>query len=97
MLTLPATFDRVLSKLEAGQLEVLIAEDGVNGTSRRGSSVRGRRVASSRQSSGVASVLIVCVVAFGAGVALTLNQVLIPGYVCLGIGGLAALRVLVRR
>src|SRR6202040_246281 len=32
MLTLPATLERVLAKVEAGQIEVRLAEDGANGT-----------------------------------------------------------------
>jgi predicted unusual protein kinase regulating ubiquinone biosynthesis (AarF/ABC1/UbiB family) len=46
MLTLPATLDRVLARVEAGQVEVRVSEDGRNGRGRNG---RGRRSTGARQ------------------------------------------------
>jgi predicted unusual protein kinase regulating ubiquinone biosynthesis (AarF/ABC1/UbiB family) len=92
LLTLPATLERVLTKVEAGQLQVRIAEDTRNGTGRRREG-RGQRAAG-RQT---LTTLVVCVAGLAAGVVLALNQFLVPGYLCLGLGGLAALSLLVRR
>jgi predicted unusual protein kinase regulating ubiquinone biosynthesis (AarF/ABC1/UbiB family) len=92
-LTLPSTIERVLAKLEAGELEMQVGEDGRTGTSRRG-----RRTAS-RRASGAGSLvpLMACVALLGAGVALGLNQLVLQGWFCLGLGGLAAASLVVRR
>jgi len=95
ILTLPATMDRVLGKLEAGQLQVHLAENGRNGTGR---GVAARRVggAARRSSSGTAALL-VCVTAMSAGVVLAMNQLTTPSWFCLGVGALAAASLLIRR
>jgi predicted unusual protein kinase regulating ubiquinone biosynthesis (AarF/ABC1/UbiB family) len=94
MLTLPATLERVLSKVEAGQIEVHLAENGRNGTTRgRG---RAARAASSGGGTGLGRA-VVCAAALAAGTVLILNQVLVPGWFCLAIGALAAVTLLVRR
>jgi predicted unusual protein kinase regulating ubiquinone biosynthesis (AarF/ABC1/UbiB family) len=94
-LALPATFERVLSKLEAGQLEVHVAENGVNGTS-RGATRRARRVGN-QTSGGVLVPLAVCLASLASGVVLTLNQVMLPGWFCLGLAGIAAVSLVLRR
>lgn len=91
-LTIPATLERVLTKLEAGELQVHVAEDGVNGSARRGS-----RRAPPRPLRSLAVPLLVCVAALASGVVLMLNAVVIAGWFCLGLGALAALSLLVRR
>ena len=96
MLVLPSTLERVLSKLDAGELEVRIAEDGRNGTV-RGRTVRGRRASVRSSARGAAIPLTVCLAGLAAGTALAVNQLLLPGYLCLALGGLAALSLLVRR
>jgi predicted unusual protein kinase regulating ubiquinone biosynthesis (AarF/ABC1/UbiB family) len=95
LLTLPATLDRVLSKVEAGQLQVQIAEDSRNGTT-RGFVSRRQRVAS-RQASGGLATLGICVAGIGAGVVLALNQLMIPSWFCFGLAGVAVLSLLLRR
>jgi predicted unusual protein kinase regulating ubiquinone biosynthesis (AarF/ABC1/UbiB family) len=95
MLTLPATVDRVLSKIEAGQLEVRIGENGRNGTG-RGTAVRGRRTPT-RQASSTVTPLVICVAGLAAGVVLAVNQVPIAEWFCFGLSGVAALRLLVLR
>ena len=88
-LALPTTLERVLNKLEAGQLEIRVAEDGVGPrpTTRR------RRPA---RASGILVPLLMCVVAFASGVVLMLNQVAVAGWFCLGVGAFAMLLALVR-
>lgn len=89
-LALPTTVERVLNKLEAGQLEVRVAEDGVGPRP-----ASGRRRAPSR--SGTLVPLLVCMTAFISGVVLMLNQVVLAGWFCLGVGALAVLATMARR
>jgi predicted unusual protein kinase regulating ubiquinone biosynthesis (AarF/ABC1/UbiB family) len=95
MLTLPATLERVLSKVEAGEIEVRVAEDGRNGT------LRGRMARRTRGPAGqgvsVVVGLIVCLAALAAGVVLMLSQLLAPAWFCLGLAALAVLNLLFRR
>jgi len=94
MLTLPATLERVLAKVEAGQIEVRLNEDGVNGTAR---GRFGRRRGSGRQdASGIGSAFIVAV-SVAAGAVLMMNQLLVPGWFCFAVAGVAALSFTFRR
>jgi hypothetical protein len=95
MLTLPATLERVLAKVEAGQIEVRLAEDGLNGTA-RGRFGRRRGGSARQESAGIAGAAIVAV-SVAAGVFLMMNQLLIPGWFCLALAGLTALNFLFRR
>jgi predicted unusual protein kinase regulating ubiquinone biosynthesis (AarF/ABC1/UbiB family) len=88
-LTLPTALDRVLSKLETGQLEIRVGEDGVNRGPRRM-----RRAVAARQTSRVAVPLLICLGALAGGVILTMNQFAVPGWFCLGLAAVAALRLL---
>ena len=91
-LALPSTIERVLAKLEAGELEVQFGEDGHNGTSRRG-----RRSSATRSSSGAFIPLVACVALLAAGVALAVNQFGLQSWFCLGLGALAAASLILRR
>jgi predicted unusual protein kinase regulating ubiquinone biosynthesis (AarF/ABC1/UbiB family) len=91
-LALPSTVERVLAKLEAGELEVQFGEDGHNGTGRRG-----RRSSSGRGTSGGLFPLVACVALLGAGVALGLNELMLQSWFCLGLGALAAASLVLRR
>jgi predicted unusual protein kinase regulating ubiquinone biosynthesis (AarF/ABC1/UbiB family) len=93
-LALPATFERVLAKMEAGQLQFHVAEDGVNGTA-RGPNRRARGSGQTR--GGVVVPLVICMASLAGGVVLTLNAVMLPGWFCLGLAGLSAVNLLVRR
>jgi predicted unusual protein kinase regulating ubiquinone biosynthesis (AarF/ABC1/UbiB family) len=95
MLTLPATLERVLAKVEAGQIEVRLGEDGVNGTS-RGRFGRSRRSGARSESSALTGAAIFGVSVL-AGVVLMMNQLLIPGWFCFGLAALAVLGLLLRR
>lgn len=96
MLVLPSTLERVLTKLEAGELEVRIGENGRNGTL-GGRWLRVRRASVRSSARGAAIPLTVCLAGLAAGTVLAINQLLLPGYLCLALGGLAALTLLVRR
>jgi predicted unusual protein kinase regulating ubiquinone biosynthesis (AarF/ABC1/UbiB family) len=90
LLVLPATMERVLSKIEAGQIEVNVSEDGRSPRSRR---------AGGRAARGANTLigLIVLVAGLAAGVLLLLNALTVPGWFCVGLGAIAALRLLFAR
>ena len=90
-LALPATFERVLTKLEAGELQVHITENGVNGTVRRA-----RRTAA-RQPRSVFVPLLVCLGGLASGVELALNGLVVPEAFCFGLAAVAGLTLLLRR
>src|SRR4030088_1655869 len=92
MLTLPATLERVLAKVEAGQMEVHLAENGTNGTGRG----RFGRGGASRENGGLSKAAI-CVVSLAAGLVLMLNMFVVPAWFCFGLAGLAAASLLLRR
>jgi predicted unusual protein kinase regulating ubiquinone biosynthesis (AarF/ABC1/UbiB family) len=96
MLTLPATLERVLARVEAGQIEVRLAEDAPNGTAGRGRLSRHRRLSARPESGGFAGAAIVGV-SVAAGVVLMINQLLMPGWFCFGLAGVAALSFVLRR
>lgn len=95
MLTLPSAFERVLSKVEAGQIEVRVAEDGRARTGR--GSPRQRRSGTSSQGGGGLAIVAMCVGSLAAGVILMLNALVIPGWFCLALAGLAIASWLFRR
>jgi predicted unusual protein kinase regulating ubiquinone biosynthesis (AarF/ABC1/UbiB family) len=94
MLTLPATLERVLAKVEAGQIEVRLAEDGHNGAGR---GRFGRRRGAARQDSGGLAGAAIFAVSLAAGVVLMMNQLLTPGWFCFALAGIAALSFSFRR
>jgi len=95
LLALPVALERVLTRIETGQLEVHIAENGVSATPLRAQGRQRRGVA--RRVVGGGAATAVCLAALGAGVVLTLNQLLVPGWFCLGLAALAAASLLFRR
>jgi predicted unusual protein kinase regulating ubiquinone biosynthesis (AarF/ABC1/UbiB family) len=96
LMLLPATLERVLTKFEAGQIELRLAEESRNGTGRPAR--RARRGNSSGSGSGSPlTSLLVALGAFAAGVVLMVNALLIPGWFCLGLAALATVSVLIRR
>jgi predicted unusual protein kinase regulating ubiquinone biosynthesis (AarF/ABC1/UbiB family) len=93
MLTLPQTLERVLTRIETGQLELRLAEDGVSRTGRGGVG-RGRRRGSGRS---ILLGLLVFAASLGAGTVLLLNQVVIAGWFCLALAALATISLLFLR
>jgi predicted unusual protein kinase regulating ubiquinone biosynthesis (AarF/ABC1/UbiB family) len=93
MLALPATLDRVLARVEAGELEIHVAENGLaNG---RASRHRRRPAGSRAGGSGLAMFVFAC--SLIAAVVLLLNQVIVAAWFCLGLATLAAASLLFRR
>ena len=95
LLTLPVTVERVLSRIEAGQLEVRIAEDGRDGrpTATAG---RARRRVGRPPLNGLA-VFAISLASLAAGVELALSQLLLPAWFCLILAALSAGALLIRR
>jgi predicted unusual protein kinase regulating ubiquinone biosynthesis (AarF/ABC1/UbiB family) len=95
LLTLPVTFERVLSRIEAGQLEVRIAEDGRDGTATTFATRVRRRAA--RQPASSLAAFVISLASLAAGVLLALNTLMLPAWFCLGLAALAAASLLLRR
>ena len=95
LLTLPVTLERVLTRIEAGQLEVRIAEDGRDGTLTASASRVRRRVG--RQPLSGLAVLAISVASLAAGVQLALNQLLLPAWFCFGLAALTVASLILRR
>ena len=95
LLTLPVTVERVLSRIEAGQLEVRIAEDGRDGRA-SATAGRARRRVGRPPLNGLA-VFAISLASLAAGVELALNQLLLPAWFCLILAALTAGALLLRR
>jgi predicted unusual protein kinase regulating ubiquinone biosynthesis (AarF/ABC1/UbiB family) len=95
LLTLPVTVERVLSRIEAGQLEVRIAEDARDGrpTATAG---RARRRVGRPPLNGLA-VFAISLASLAAGVELALSQLLLPAWFCLILAALSVGALLIRR
>ncbi len=98
LLALPASMERIISKLETGQIEVKLAESAPNGRSRR----RGRRLRNNTNgnASGVGSftwAFMFAAMLVGGIVLMTIPHQIIAGWFCLGLAGVTALGLLARR
>jgi len=102
LLALPRALDRVITKLETGQIEVRLAENQRNGRGRRrgrgrrGSNGYGHDNGSSSALSGLTWAMLF-LVEVAAGVTLTVLHQSIPGWFCLGLAGVTALGLLIKR
>ncbi|HAE82792.1 MAG TPA: hypothetical protein DCK85_05330 [Ktedonobacter sp.] len=98
LLTLPRSLEQVITKLETGQIEVKLSDNARNGRSRRRGRGRGAR-SNDRESGGMGGAS--WVLLFGAemvgGVVLTMAHQAVPGWFCLGLAGITALALLVKR
>lgn len=103
LLTLPASVERVITKIETGQIEVKLAGSTPNGRSRR----RGRRRDASNghgngngntsSIGGLTWAFMFAATLAGGIVLMTVAHLMIPGWFCLGLAGITALGLLVRR
>ena len=97
LLTLPRSLEQVITKLETGQIEVKMNGNGGNGRSRRRGRGRGER--NNEREGGLSAFS--WVLLFGAemvgGVVLAVAHQPIPSWFCLGLAGVTALALLVRR
>ncbi len=97
LLTLPRSLERVITKIETGQIEVKLADAPRNGRSRHG-----RRRGSTNGDVAVSSIGglswgLVFIAEMASGTALMLSHQTIPGWFCLGLGGITALALLLKR
>jgi len=96
LLELPRSLERVISKIETGQVEVRLADAPAPGRGRRRR--RGNRNAQpSNGGSGRFSLAFVFAVSLSGGVFLTNAHQLAPGWFCLGMAGITALGLVLRR
>ncbi|MGI9146594.1 MAG: ABC1 kinase family protein [Chloroflexota bacterium] len=96
LLILPATLERVLARLEAGRIQVQIADDAGNATLRGQVGRRGRGGRQSRQPGAGPLKTAICLAGLAAGAVLLVNQLVIAGWFCLALAGLAAVSLLLR-
>jgi predicted unusual protein kinase regulating ubiquinone biosynthesis (AarF/ABC1/UbiB family) len=98
LLTLPRALERVITKLETGQIEVRTGEKPRNGRGHRRGSGRNRNNGGEANGAlgGFSWVLMFCAEIAG-GIALTVVHQPVPGWFCLGLAAVTALGLLVRR
>jgi predicted unusual protein kinase regulating ubiquinone biosynthesis (AarF/ABC1/UbiB family) len=97
LLTLPRSLEQVITKLETGQIEVKLSDNARNGRSRRHGRGRGARGNDRESSMGGASWVLLFGAEMVGGVVLTMAHQAVPGWFCLGLAGITALALLVKR
>ncbi|HLX59361.1 MAG TPA: AarF/ABC1/UbiB kinase family protein [Ktedonobacteraceae bacterium] len=99
LLKLPGELERVIAKLETGQIEVKADLGLANGRSRRnGHGPRGnKRDPGNGTGAGVLTSFLTFVASLGGGILLTSAHQLLAGWIFLGLAGLLGLRLLIRR
>ena len=98
LLTLPRSLERVITKLETGQIEVNLKNGANNGRSRRRGRRRGDRGNDRAESSiGGFAWVAMFLAEMAGGIVLTMQHLPVPGWFCLGLAGVTALGLLIRR
>lgn len=101
LLTLPRSLERVITKLETGQIEVRLAESAPNGRSRRRGRRHGRNGgrSSNGESTGADSLTwaFMFVASLGGGIFLTNIHQFTESWFCFALAGITALALLLRR
>jgi predicted unusual protein kinase regulating ubiquinone biosynthesis (AarF/ABC1/UbiB family) len=93
MLTLPKALERVIARIETGQIEIRLAEPHSSGRGRRG-----RSSGNGAARGGALPLTLVGVVALAAGTyLLSAAQVTVAGWFCLALAGVALLGLVLRR
>jgi predicted unusual protein kinase regulating ubiquinone biosynthesis (AarF/ABC1/UbiB family) len=98
LLALPRSLEQVITKLETGQVEVKLRDSSNNGRSRRRGRRRGDR-GNDRAESGIGGFAWVAIflAEMTGGIVLTIQHLPVPGWFCLGLAGVTALGLLIRR
>lgn len=101
LLTLPRAIEQIITRIEAGQIEVRLAgiSPSTNGNGRRGRH-RGNRnglAAAAATGSGNLALGLVFLGALAGGIVLTMAHQTIPGWFCLGLAGLTVLGLIFKR
>src|SRR5712692_4105434 len=101
LLTLPRSLERVITKLETGQIEVKLSNGASNGRSRRHGRRRGGRGNGNDRAEGGGmggfAWAVMFIAEMAGGIVLTIEHQSIPGWFCLGLAGVTALGLLVKR
>jgi predicted unusual protein kinase regulating ubiquinone biosynthesis (AarF/ABC1/UbiB family) len=103
LLALPRSLERVITKLETGQIEVRLAESAPNGRSRRRGRRHGRNGNGGRsgngESTGAGSLTwaFMFVASLGGGIFLTNIHQFTESWFCFALAGITALALLLRR
>ena len=100
LLALPRSMERIITKLETGQIEVRLADNVPNGRSRRRGRGRGRNPSRSNgESSGTGSLTwaLIFVASLAGGIFLTNAHQTVEAWFCLTLAGITALALLLRR
>ena len=98
LLALPRTIEQIITRIEAGQIEVRLAgiSPTSNGHGRRGRNRNGLAAAAATGSGNLALGLVFLGALVG-GIVLTMGHQTIPGWFCLGLAGLTAFGLLLKR
>ncbi len=98
LLTLPRSLERVITRIETGQIEVKLAQSTPRRRGRRGRRRGSVAEVSSGGSGGGLSLVAMFAVSMGGGIFLLTNpHMLVPGWFCLGLAGVTVLGTLLRR
>jgi predicted unusual protein kinase regulating ubiquinone biosynthesis (AarF/ABC1/UbiB family) len=102
LLALPHELEQVITRLEAGQIEVRLAgisPPGGNGKGRRGRNRSARNGLAAAAAAGTDNLALglVFLGSLAGGIVLTMAQQTIPGWFCLGLAGVTVLGLLLRR
>lgn len=99
LLTLPRSLEHVITKLETGQIEVKLSDNPGNSRSRRRGRRRGRERSNERTGDGLGGFawVMMFLAEMAGGIALTIEHQAVPGWFCLGLAGVTALGLLVKR
>ena len=95
LLKLPADLERVITRLETGQIEVKTDASVHAARSRRGRN--GNQATSRGEGPGALASVVTFMASLGGGILLTNAHQVIPGWIFLGLAGLMGLRLLFRR
>lgn len=99
LLALPRELERVITRLEAGQIEVRLAgiSPAGNGKGRRGRTRSNGLAAATAAGTDNLALGLVFLGALAGGIVLTMAHQVIPGWFCLGLAGITALGLLFKR
>ena len=100
LLALPRSLERVVTKLETGQIEVRLADSAPNGRSRRRGRGRGRNPSRSNgegSATGSLTWALIFVASLAGGIFLTNAHQTVEAWFCLALAGITVLTLLIRR
>ncbi|HVB20332.1 MAG TPA: AarF/ABC1/UbiB kinase family protein [Ktedonobacteraceae bacterium] len=99
LLALPRELEQVITRLEAGQVEVRLAgiSPSGNGKGRHGRNRRNGLAAAAATGSGNLALGLVFLGTLAGGIVLTMAHQVVPGWFCLGLAGVTVLGLLFKR